>query len=100
MGACYLGKIVWPTILEWHDNRKVLWYFGELAYNILLLVVLNIFFAGIYYLELDFIEQYKIIPGPWPWKDKNPKKREKWWGLLNNSVKIVTFNALIIAPAF
>ena len=35
-----------------------------------------------------------------PWKGENEKKVKKWWALLYNSVGLVTFNAIVVAPTF
>jgi len=78
------GKDYYGTILRfcenYFENRASFWFWGAFIYNFTLFVLLN-FYYGTIYLEWPFFEQYKIVPGPWPWKDKDPKKVKKWWDL-------------------
>ena len=51
-----------------------------------MVIAFNSFYGIIYYLEIPFFEGYKITPGPWPWKNKNPKKVKKWWDLYYGTI--------------
>jgi hypothetical protein len=43
----------------------------------------------VYYLELPFFEQYKIVKAPWPWKTD---EAEEWWALYYKTIKRVALN--------
>ena len=94
-----LGRVYWPKILTLHENRNLLVY-DTIIYNVCLLIILNIAWGLIYYLEIPFFEQYKIGKGPWPWKDKDPKKVKKWWHFIYCTIARVAFNAVILVPIF
>ena len=48
----------------------------------------------IYHIEHPFFERYKINPDPWPWNSDH----EEWMKLLKKSIKLVSFNFLVVFP--
>jgi len=93
-----LGHLLWPWILQLHPNRTVLYCLVAVGYNIILLSVFNFLYGLLYYFEIPFFEQYKIGKGPWPWKDPNPSKVQKWWDLYYSTILRVLFNAIFLVP--
>ena len=96
--ALNLGRVLWPKILTLHDDRVVLWLSVAIIYNVFILTLLNLIYGLIYYMQNPFFEKYKIGPGDWPWKNKDPKKVKKWWTLYYNTMARVAFNACVITP--
>ena len=55
----------------------------------------QLIYALIYYCEIDFFERYKVLEGPWPWKEDSKNWRNY---LLPKSIGIYFLNMLVIAP--
>mmetsp|Transcript_19393 Transcript_19393/g.42122 ORF Transcript_19393/g.42122 Transcript_19393/m.42122 type:complete len:314 (-) Transcript_19393:10561-11502(-) len=53
-----------------------------------------------YYLEWDFLEQFKISKDPWPWKDKSQHVRSQFYKLTRNSLFLDFINTVIFVPGF
>ena len=53
----------------------------------------------IYYLQLPFLEQYKISDKPWPWARGQPEAtRRAFWALAQRSVMLYLFNNIFLVP--
>ena len=99
------GHVYWPQILSlsnsplFQGNKDYFCLAFSVFFNLCNLIVLNTSYNIIYYLELPFFEQYKIGKGPWPWKDPNPRKVEKWWELYYSTIQRCAFNAVVLSIA-
>ena len=52
----------------------------------------------IYYLELPFLERYKVLDEPWPWKTETKEDEEEWNKLLKKTIAVNLFNQLVLVP--
>jgi hypothetical protein len=72
IGVPQFWNVYWPKILEFRDHIGLEnWVFMVLlttVWHAAWVLIANVAFAVIYYLEIPFIEKYKINPNPWPWK--------------------------------
>lgn len=94
-------KIFWPKVLEMRDSLGIAnWKFMVLVttfWHAFWVCLANSVFGVIYYLEIPFIEAYKINPNPWPWK-KSEAEQAKWKSLMIKSILNTIMNGFITLP--
>ena len=67
---------------------------------ILFFVSYNLIMIPIYIGQYSFFEQYKIQKHRvWPWLDERQNIRDEFWKLTFRSIKITSFNLLVLLPA-
>lgn len=96
----YLLKPYWGEIVAAFGGNAstgqgalgvVLW--GSLSIHAIIYVLVNLFFLVLYRFEL--LNQFKIIPGPWPWQTKDPVKLAEFWSLVRRALFMVVVNNII-----
>jgi len=92
-GAPRLAPLIWEPLLNligpFHAGYTILPVVHSLS-----ILIGNIIYEGIYILDLRCLDQYKINPQPWPWK--NDKKN--WKALSKRCIKSLLINHLICSP--
>ena len=97
---CVLPKLCKPhwetfwTQLTPLQGDLVINSFGMIFFPLYCLAMLPV-----YIMDIPFFEQFKISDKPWPWrKDQPTKVQNDFWKLSKRSIKLYSFNNLILVP--
>jgi hypothetical protein len=85
-GFFSMCRIYWPMLLELKEDRLMLSIYVSKIYNLIYILILNIIYGLIYYLEIPFLEKYKVVKKPWPWKSTDSGIRKQWWSLYYSTI--------------
>ena len=96
--APMLGQWAWPQLLDYMQANNIpewkAFLYMSWAMHISMVIGPNLVMWFIYHIEHPFFERYKINHDPWPWN----KDRAEWNKLLWKSIKLVSFNVLVVYP--
>lgn len=76
------------------ENQGEFQFYFVLIWHEFIFILVNLYFAIIYYLNLPFFERYKTTSEPWPWEDNKEKFKQQ----LKSTFKRIFINHFILIP--
>lgn len=87
----------WPAIVQlFGGDARVMNVFGSLAIHAVVYVVVNAFFLALYAGFFKPLQQYRIIPQPWPWQ-RGEKERASFFQELRTALLASFINNIVIS---